>query len=259
MLNQDALDFIQANTPFAQDLLMALAQIPSPSLHEEKRAQFCKALLESWGARDAYIDEALNVVLPMDIDSGKPLVVFTAHSDVVFPDTSVLPLRDDGERLFCPGIGDNTANLTTLLLCMKYIISRRLQPRKFGVLFVANAGEEGLGNLKGTRRIDADYGSRIKEFYSFDGKINGITDHAVGSKRFRVTSAPPGATPSAASAIKTPSPSCPPSSRTSTISRFRTTASPLTTWAPSKAACPSTPFPPRPPCSANTGPIPCAI
>ena len=187
MLNQDALDFIQANTPFAQDLLMALAQIPSPSLHEEKRAQFCKALLESWGARDAYIDEALNVVLPMDIDSGKPLVVFTAHSDVVFPDTSVLPLRDDGERLFCPGIGDNTANLTTLLLCMKYIMSRRLQPRKFGVLFVANAGEEGLGNLKGTRRIDADYGSRIKEFYSFDGKINGITDHAVGSKRFRVT------------------------------------------------------------------------
>ena len=37
------------------------------------------------------------------------------------------------------------------------------------------------------RRIDGDYGSRIKEFYSFDGKMNGITDHAVGSKRFRVT------------------------------------------------------------------------
>ena len=187
MLNQDALDFIQANTPFAQNLLMALARIPSPSLHEEKRARFCKALLESWGARDAYIDEALNVVLPMDIDSGKPLVVFTAHSDVVFPDTSALPLRDDGERLFCPGIGDNTANLTTLLLCLKYIISRHLQPRKYGVLFVANSGEEGLGNLKGIRRIDGDYGSRIKEFYSFDGKMNGITDHAVGSKRFRVT------------------------------------------------------------------------
>ena len=55
-----------------------------------------------------------------------------------------------------------------------------------GLLLVCNAGEEGLGNLKGVRKICEDYGGRIKSFCTFDSSLSSIVDRAVGSKRFRV-------------------------------------------------------------------------
>ena len=51
---------------------------------------------------------------------------------------------------------------------------------------MCNAGEEGLGNLKGVRKICEDYGGRIKSFCTFDSSLSSIVDRAVGSKRFRV-------------------------------------------------------------------------
>ncbi len=44
------------------------------------------------------------------------LVVFVAHTDVVFPDLDLFPVREDEGRLYAPGIGDDTANLVNLLL-----------------------------------------------------------------------------------------------------------------------------------------------
>ena len=187
MLTPDAAAFIQSNAPFALDLLRVLARIPAPSCQEEKRVRFCQTLLESWGARSAFVDQAGNLVYPVGDQGDNPLVVFAAHADIVFPDTQSLPLREDDTRLFCPGVGDNTANLVALLLYLKYVLSRGLQPAGPGILFVVNTGEEGLGNLKGVRYLDGIYGSRMAEFYSFDGQMTGITDRAVGSRQYRVT------------------------------------------------------------------------
>ena len=83
----------QAHYEEHYDLLLELARIPAPSNDEEKRAQYCKEKLESWGAEGVYIDDALNVVYPIGCDGGKPIAVFMAHSDVVFPDTQPLPLE----------------------------------------------------------------------------------------------------------------------------------------------------------------------
>lgn len=92
-----------------------------------------------------------------------------AHSDVVFPDTDPLSLKVENGKIFCPGIGDDTANVIALLMTAKYIAQHGLQPANEGVLLVINAGEEGLGNLKGSRKIMQDFGGRIREFISLDG------------------------------------------------------------------------------------------
>ena len=52
---------------------------------------------------------------------------------------------------------------------------------------MANACEEGLGNLKGSKAIIDTWGSRVKEFISFDGYTGGVTNDAVGSHRYQVT------------------------------------------------------------------------
>ena len=54
-------------------------------------------------------------------------------------------------------------------------------------MFVANACEEGLGNLKGTRQIFKDYGDRISHMYTFDGGYGHIVNDSVGSHRYKVT------------------------------------------------------------------------
>ena len=168
------------------ELLVELAKIPAPSNHEEKRAQFCREKLESWGAEGIYIDDALNVVYPIGCDGDKPIAVFMAHSDVVFPDTEELPLEIRDGKIFCPGIGDDTASVVSLMAAARYITERKLTPAEWGVLLVINSGEEGLGNLKGCRKIMEDYGSRIREFITFDDQLGGGIDRAVGSMRYRI-------------------------------------------------------------------------
>lgn len=167
-------------------LLLTLAQIPAPSGHEEARARFCKNWLEEQGAEGVYIDEALNVIYPIGVTETNPLVVFAAHSDVVFPDRTPLPLRVSDGKIHCPGVGDDTASVTALLMAAKYIAQQHLQPHSCGVLIVINSCEEGLGNLRGTRQLMSDFGRRVQEFVAFDG-WNCLGIHrAVGSRRYRI-------------------------------------------------------------------------
>ena len=93
-LTQPVLDYIAQHQDEMQELLVTIAKIPAPSNHEEKRAAFCKEWLEKQGAKGVYIDEALNVIYPVGCTDQNPLVVFMAHTDVVFPDTEELPIRN---------------------------------------------------------------------------------------------------------------------------------------------------------------------
>lgn len=185
-LNQEIIRWIESHEETHLQLLLTLAQIPAPSNHEEKRAAFCKNWLEENGAEGVYIDGALNVIYPIGVTEDNPLVVFAAHSDVVFPDTEPLPLQMENGRISCPGVGDDTASVATLMMAAKYLAQSRLQPRGCGILLVIDSGEEGLGNLKGTRKLFEDFGHRIREFISFDGHNCRCVTQAVGSKRYRI-------------------------------------------------------------------------
>lgn len=187
MLTQNAQNFLQTHGNEAYQLLKTMAAIPSPSNHEERRMEFCKQWLESCGAKGVYTDSALNVVCPVGVTKENPVVVFCAHTDVVFPDTDPLPVREHSGRLWAPGVGDDTANLAALMIAAKYVLQEGLRPKNgVGVLFVCNSGEEGMGNLKGSRKLCEDYEGRIQAFCSFDGTLTHVVNRSVGSQRFRV-------------------------------------------------------------------------
>lgn len=185
-LTNEVLNYIRDHQQEAYELLRELAQIPAPSNHEQQRAEFCRAWLTQQGAEGVYVDDALNVVYPVGCDDRNDLVVFMAHSDVVFPDTDQLPLRVEDGRIYCPGVGDDTANAVALLMAAKYIARQQWQPKEFGVLLVINSGEEGLGNLKGCRKIMGDFGHRVREFIALDGQSYYGVTKAVGSRRYRI-------------------------------------------------------------------------
>ena len=185
-LSNEVLSYLKDHEQETFDLIETLCGIPAPSWHEEKRAAFCKEWLENAGAKGVYIDDALNVIYPVGCDDKDDIVLFMAHTDTVFPDTEPMPFSSDGEYFYSPGVGDDTTCLAVIMMVAKYVTEKNLtSPR--GILFVANAGEEGLGNLKGTRRIMKDFGYRIKEFYTFDSQYTTYVNKCVGSERYEVT------------------------------------------------------------------------
>ncbi|MBR3978713.1 MAG: M20/M25/M40 family metallo-hydrolase [Oscillospiraceae bacterium] len=177
--------YIEQNSALLYQTLKELCAIPAPSHLEHKRAQYCKTWLENHGATGVYIDEALNVIFPINCQGSNEITVFAAHTDTVFPDTEPMPYHDDGEKIFCPGVADDTASVAILLLTAKYFVENNIVPKK-GIMFVLNSCEEGLGNLKGTRQLFESFANRIKAFITLDSSLGKVVDCAVGSHRYEV-------------------------------------------------------------------------
>ena len=186
-LTEDMAKYAASVQEELKQLIRDLCAIPAPSHHEEKRAEFCKKWFEDNGFTNVTIDGALNVIAPLNVTENNPLTVIMAHTDTVFPDTEPMPFSEDAEYMYSPGVGDDTANLAVLMVCARYY-KDNFPGGSEGMLIVANSCEEGLGNLKGSRRIVADYGKRITDFISLDGAtLNRVVTRAVGSHRYKVT------------------------------------------------------------------------
>ena len=184
-LTKGVLEYLENSVEETNALIETLAKIPAPSNHEEKRAQFCLAWLEKQGAKGAYIDEALNVVFPLNCEGKNELVMFAAHLDTVFPDMDEMPFTKDDKCFYAPGVGDDTANVAVMLMVIKYLIQNNIQPKR-GIVFACNAGEEGLGNLKGVKQLMHDFDGRVSEFYTFDLDYRYVYNRCVGSHRYRI-------------------------------------------------------------------------
>ena len=170
----------------AEAILKELCVIPAPSHNEDLRVAYCVQKLRDFGFADVSVDEAKNVICEIRAEASDKTVVFAAHTDVVFPDTEPLPLREDDKNLYCPGCGDDTVCVAQLMSVMKWIKDTNQKPR-YNTVFVFNACEEGLGNLKGIRAVMERYGQSVIAFFTFDGQYNAVVDRSVGSHRYQVT------------------------------------------------------------------------
>lgn len=172
------------------ELLRELAVIPAPSGKEDRRAAFVADWLRTAGCSRVEVDGAKNVLCFLGNatpEGAEPLEVYSAHTDVVFDDEDTLPLREEGGRLWCPGVGDDTANLVGLMMAARLLAERPELVASRGILVVANSCEEGLGNLRGTRELYRRFGGRIKSHITFDTYTGAVVSHAVGSERWRVS------------------------------------------------------------------------
>ena len=185
MMENKIMEYIDRNKEQMYQMLKELCEIPAPSHFEHKRAEYCKNWLDQAGAEGVYIDEAENVVFPLNCEGSREITVFVAHTDTVFPDTEPMPYYEEDGRIYSPGVADDTASVVVLMMMAKFFVEEKLTPAK-GILFVCNSCEEGLGNLKGTRQIFEDFAGQIGQFISFDSSLDVIADRCVGSHRYQV-------------------------------------------------------------------------
>lgn len=173
--------------------LKTLISIPSPSYKEKEIACMIKDFLEREAEAHAcpdvpiIMDDIGNVYCEIggDLKQGDGCMAFCAHTDTVFPDFGTeIPFREEDGRLYGLGAKDNCANVCALMFCIKYIFENHITPVE-NLLFIFDVCEEGLGNLRGSRRIFEKYPA-IKQFIAFDLDYGTVFDRAVGSERYEV-------------------------------------------------------------------------
>ena len=174
--------------------IIALTQIEAPSFQEANRAAAWRDMAVAHGLQDVETDLEGNVTgLRRGIGNGT-LICIAAHLDTVFPPGTNLTVRREGTRLLAPGIGDDTRGLAVLLAWLRALDAANIRTRA-DILFVADVGEEGPGDLRGMRYLfqKGRYKDRISAFITVDSpNMERIATGGVGSKRYRVTFKGPG-------------------------------------------------------------------
>lgn len=170
-----------------------LSAIPAPPFGEAKRAEWLGAGFKEAGLEQVRIDKVGNVVGLLS-GSALPAVSVSAHMDTVFPVGTVVSPRQQGKKLYGPGISDNAAGVTALY-ALASACQRFNLPHAAPLLFIANVGEEGEGDLRGMRHIfsESEWKERIGASIVIDGAgTDTIIADALGSRRFEITIQGPG-------------------------------------------------------------------
>lgn len=189
---RDILRWFTREKPFINDLHQQLCRIPAPTFLEQQRAEWFVSQFRALGCT-ARLDRGGNVLATLSPDSESPYIAVTAHLDTVLaPRTKDDIAVDPDGRLRGPGVSDNGCGLVALLA-----IARALKLHIRGtsswdrILFVANVGEEGEGNLSGMRHLCKTV--ETEALLILDGaSVEHVTTEALGSRRYEVTFSGPG-------------------------------------------------------------------
>ena len=188
---RDALAWLTREKQWITDIHLQLCRIAAPTFLEQKRAEWMAEQFRVLGC-DAHLDRAGNVIALPEPPSARPLIAITAHLDTVLAPR----LKDDiftasDGKLRGPGVSDNGAGLSGLLALARAFRTCGIpEDRIADVVFVANVGEEGEGNLSGIRHLcnQSPLAPRITGFIVVDGATTDhITVRGLGSRRFDLT------------------------------------------------------------------------
>jgi tripeptide aminopeptidase len=188
---RSALSWFSQNLAWINDQQARITEIPAPPFQEAARASVVEALLAASGL-EVQIDKTGNVVGELPGANAQEIVMLTAHLDTVFPPGTDVKVRREGTRMSAPGISDNGTGLAALVSIARAMHEAKIKLRRT-ILFVADVGEEGEGNLRGMRALVETYGSRLKAAVVLDGSgTDHVTTKALASRRLEVLITGPG-------------------------------------------------------------------
>jgi tripeptide aminopeptidase len=167
-------------------------EIPAPSFKETARGEELKRVFQQLGLQNVRVDKAGNVLGDRPGLAPKPHFVLAAHLDTVFPEGTDVKVKREGGVLHGPGIGDDCRGLAVMVSIIRSLKQANVQTPG-SITFVANVGEEGLGDLRGMKQLFNDtLKGQVDRFVSIDGTGLSVTHVFVGSHRYRVTFKGPG-------------------------------------------------------------------
>src|SRR6266849_4673135 len=190
---RSAFAWLRAQEPQFAHWQLELARIPAPPFGEAARGTWLAEKFRELGLDDVHNDDVGNV-FGTHPGRGEGYVALSAHIDTVFPANTPLNIRQQGSRLYGPGVSDNGAGVTAMLAIAALLRAVRLR-HALPFVFIGNVGEEGEGDLRGMRHIFST--PRWKDSIAYSVVLDGagadtIVAEALGSRRFEVIVRGPG-------------------------------------------------------------------
>jgi tripeptide aminopeptidase len=190
---RSAFNWFRAQEPQLAHWQLEMARIAAPPFGESARGAWLAERFRELSLDDVRIDDVGNV-FGIHPGFGKRYIALSAHIDTVFPAGTPLNIRQQGTRLYGPGVSDNGAGVTAMLGMAALLRSVRVR-HAMPFLFIGNVGEEGEGDLRGMRHIFAT--PRWKDSIAYSLILDGagsdtIVAEALGSRRFEIIVRGPG-------------------------------------------------------------------
>lgn len=170
------------------DLAIQIQQIPAPTFAEAKRAEYVHELFVKEHLKDISMDSLGNVYarLAGKQKKAKPLII-SAHLDTVFPASVNLQVNKEANKIIAPGIGDNSLGVASLFGIIWSLKEKQIV-LEHDIWFVANVGEEGLGDLAGMKCVVERFDNAVIGYLILEGLALGHVYHkAIGVQRYRIT------------------------------------------------------------------------
>lgn len=152
-----------------------ITEIAAPSGAESRRADRIEQLLREAGASEVRRDEAGNVIATRRGSGGGASLVFDAHIDTVFPESTDLTTRVESGRIYAPGVGDNARNVAALIATLRAMNAAKVTTRG-DVTFVFTVEEE--TSFRGVEHFIASNKESIDRWVTLDG---GFANFQLGS------------------------------------------------------------------------------
>jgi len=182
-------EFMADNVEWVVEEIVNICEIPAPSYEEDERAEYVAEKFRELGLSEVHVDAHKNAVARYPGEDGTIRMAITSHIDTVFPKDTDVRVRRTEDALAAPGIGDNSTSTAVMLGLIKAWKAADFRP-PFDVVFSGNACEEGLGDLNGIKGLLDDLSRRddasIAGMVALDGKLDGITNAGIGSRRLKV-------------------------------------------------------------------------
>ncbi len=168
-----------------------ITAIPAPPFQEAARGAYMARLFSEAGLA-VHTDDIGNVIGRRAGRSSADLVLLAAHLDTVFPAGTDVRARREAGRIYAPGISDNGTGLAALVALARALRDADVKTSST-ILFVADVGEEGEGNLRGMRKLVETYGSQLRYVIALDGSnTDYVSAAALASRRVEITLSGPG-------------------------------------------------------------------
>ena len=192
-----AFHWLHLHQPQVRRWQLEMLRIPAPPFGERARAEWFLERFRSLGLANPHLDGAGNAIAELPVDSGddaSPVILLSAHLDTIFPEGTATEPREEHTRIYAPGACDNAAGLSALLAIAAALQYAGITPA-VRIVFAANVGEEGEGDLRGMRHLfsASPYAHRIGTSIALEGGGNSaLVTRALASRRFRITITGPG-------------------------------------------------------------------
>jgi acetylornithine deacetylase/succinyl-diaminopimelate desuccinylase-like protein len=185
----DAFAWFRTRARDLEELQMQVTAIAAPPWGEQARSDWLKARFHGLPLAEVHQDELGNVFgIRPGADPGAPYIALSAHLDTVFPSDTAIDVRRDANKLYGPGISDNSSGIVALLAIAGAMQELGIANRA-PVLFIGNVGEEGEGDLRGMRHIfqQEKWSATIASLVVLDGAgTDTIIAEGLGSRRYEI-------------------------------------------------------------------------